>query len=819
MSKVLKVTAIAGAVGLALYAGIGYLGVPYAVKSSVEHFGSDQLKAPVKIDNVSFNPWTWELSVKGLNIGEKDKPIVHLGALYVDVSSKSVTERAPVIEAISVIDLAADIDLDSKEVKNLTEANASQKAPAEKKAEPAGLPRFAVYNILVRNGSVKVRSAKDGIDEAITDVNVELPFVSTLESSQESLVTPRLAFKVNGTPVTATGSTKPFGTSLEATLNARIDKLDLRPFAVLAPQLHELGLSLKSGTLSTNSTVVFQNATGSNPGKILVSGRTSIDDVSLVSAKGERFGVKGLAVDLEGLDPIAHNASVKSVTIDNPRVVLEHTKDGIEGLAGIDPHKSAAAPAAGSAPAAPAGAAWTWRLGSLNLNDGYIDWSDRSMARPARVTVSRLSAEVAGLSSNPEETGRFKASLRTLGGTLSAEGTVKPASSAVHVTAKGSGLDVKYVAPYIEHYAKLGLSAVAGFNMNVIAENGAVAASGTASVDRFAINKGKSAPVRFNHFDVDITRLDTAKELVAVKSVNLDRADIDFIVTKDGSNLASLAGGGKKDAKADGKKPEASKDATPAWRWSIDDVKLTNSKLRFEDATKKGSPSVVVTNMSAHAANLSSAPKTVSSADFSARLGRGGIAGKGTFSLDPLTADMAVDLSNVELKPLSGLMTAYAGIGAGSGRLDVKGVFDMKDGGETPAIDWKGDVRLADFDLLNGAGKSLMVWKNAALEGMNVHTKKPVSFEIKRVEIAQPGTKATRNISKATKTISALAGLFGEKKAAKEIGRVNETLDKNIELTDVSYKNGNLTANGISSNAVAGALMKSLEAELAKVLK
>ena len=102
----------------------------------------------------------------------------------------------------------------------------SQPASSQRGKRVCGrLPGFALYNISVTNSSIRYADQSLGIDQAVTDVTLKLPFVSTLESSRESLVTPALSLKLNGTPIEASGSTKPFGSSLEAMLALKVDAL------------------------------------------------------------------------------------------------------------------------------------------------------------------------------------------------------------------------------------------------------------------------------------------------------------------------------------------------------------------------------------------------------------------------------------------------------------------------------------------------------------------------------------------------------------------------------------------------------------------
>lgn len=817
MSKLFKVTAVTGAVVVALYAGIGYLGVPYAVKTGIERIGSDQLKQPVTLEHVSFNPWTWDLTIQGLTIGQKAQPLLALNRFNVDVSSRSITKMAPVIESLTVDGLNVHVNLDDKTLfANDTKAKAPSQEPA-KKAD-SGLPKFAVYNIAVKNSSLSVDSAKDNIHTNVSDITLALPFVSTLPGAQESLVTPALSMKINGTPIFAKGNTKPFGSTLEATLTTEIKNLDLVPFAAMVPNLKAMGLTMTSGTLSTDTTLVFRNPEGQNPGKMIISGVSTLKNVSVANQKGELAGFNTLRVNVGQLDAIGHHANIKEILLDNPRVQLTHTKHGIDGLKGINPHQAASksqSSSTGSSSSA-AGPAWDWSLGKVTLTNGYLNWNDQSLKAPARIVVKNLNANVAGLDSQGKEPGSFDLSLGTLGGQLSASGTVGLKDMVVEAQANAKSLNLDYVAPYLQEFMGIKLKATTGFAVKVQSAQNQVKASGTVAVDRFALGNA----VRFNHFDVNLDSLDTAKQVANIRSVTLNQADIDLILTKTGTNIGDMFG-----VKSEAKDTKAAKDAKPAektgpaWAWSVGQVNLTNSAFRFEDSTKPRKPSVRLTNINARVDHLSSRPKTVSNVALSANLGKGVISDKGKFSLDPLGLEMDVTLNQVPLKSISNLMLDYAGIGAGSGLLNIDGNVRLIPGKDKPSIDWVGNANLKDFDLLGGNGKSLIVWKNAQLSGMAVHTAKPVSFEIQEAVLDSIGTKSTNQIKKASKALGFLAAALGEEKVAKDINRVNETLDKRIVLKNVAFKNGELTANGFSSNSLVGALLSKIGGELGKVLK
>ena len=102
MAKVLKFTACAAAVAVALYAGAGYVGVPYATRTVLEKVVSQELGREVTLSDVSFNPWTLVYELKGLSIPEAgNDPLLRLDLLRVDASIQTLFKLAPVIEEVT----------------------------------------------------------------------------------------------------------------------------------------------------------------------------------------------------------------------------------------------------------------------------------------------------------------------------------------------------------------------------------------------------------------------------------------------------------------------------------------------------------------------------------------------------------------------------------------------------------------------------------------------------------------------------------------------------------------------------------------------
>ena len=237
MSKFLKVSGITVAVGAALYAGLGYFGVPYVARTVLERFGSTELGRTVSVKDIRFNPWTWRFELEGLSIKSQEGAgyFLTLDELAVDASGSTVTNMAPVIEEVTVKGLHGTLTWSDENLKE-AEKYQSDETPEDAKADST-LPAFAVYNVNVSDTSLRFVDKTRGIDQKIEDLTIALPFVSTLPAERESIVTPKLSLKLNGTPIVATGSTRPFGQSLEAQLRLNVSKLDVVPLLQLVPAL------------------------------------------------------------------------------------------------------------------------------------------------------------------------------------------------------------------------------------------------------------------------------------------------------------------------------------------------------------------------------------------------------------------------------------------------------------------------------------------------------------------------------------------------------------------------------------------------------
>ncbi|MFB3115449.1 MAG: DUF748 domain-containing protein, partial [Nitrospirales bacterium] len=131
--KVLRILVFIALGLIALYAGIGFLGVPWAVKKYGVPEVSKMLDRPVMLRNIAFDPFAFKLKLEGFEIQETDgSPLIGFEQLFVNFEAASVLADA---YRFDIIRLSRPFGL----VKILEDGrlNLAQLGSQEKSAEPS----------------------------------------------------------------------------------------------------------------------------------------------------------------------------------------------------------------------------------------------------------------------------------------------------------------------------------------------------------------------------------------------------------------------------------------------------------------------------------------------------------------------------------------------------------------------------------------------------------------------------------------------------------------------------------------------------------
>ena len=417
--KFILKTAGAVVVCTALYAAAGYWGVPEGVRWGAENYLKPALGArDVTIGNVTFNPWTWELEVTGVvATSQQGRTLLALNRLYTDVSSESVTKAAPVVTHLAVEGLKANVTTGTKKTAALSSASpaSGKTSDTSDTSASSGLPAFSVADIHVKDSAVTLTNAAAGATVAVTDINLTLPLVSTLNAGTMAPVTPEISLKIDGKPFKAKGT----ATTDSARLHVSVANLDAAKLVKAAGVA--LPVQVVKATVSTDADIDFAMKNGTP--EVLVKGTVAAGPADIRETNGQALAtLSGAEVKIASFDLAKKTVAVDSAVVANPVVTVRRTAPAKANATASSKATSGSTGAAASPSKAESD--WSWSVASARVTNGTVNVQDTSVSPAAALKVTAVNAAVKNLSSAANKTGTVTASAHVANGTVKAEGSV-----------------------------------------------------------------------------------------------------------------------------------------------------------------------------------------------------------------------------------------------------------------------------------------------------------------------------------------------------------------------------------------------------------
>lgn len=308
-----------------------------------------------------------------------------------------------------------------------------------------------------------------------------------------------------------------------------------------------------------------------------------------------------------------------------------------------------------------------------------------------------------------------------------------------------------------------------------------------------------SASVTVGHFDL-------AKQSVSVTNAEVHSPDITL-------RLAPAKNSGTKNAPVE-KSPETSSD----WQWSLAKASLTSGTVTVIDQSVKPTAQLRIAQIKASAQGLSSQKNKTGTVSLSARLGSGTVSASGHLGVAPLKADLTTKIAALNLAQFNGWVKPLAGAQLTSGTAQLAGNLSYKDA-KTPQIAWRGDFSLVSLAAKNAAGKTLMTWKKASANGVDLKSVTPVNLTVGELVVEQPAQKVTKTVSTIADILGAVAAATGHENTARRAGKVSQTVQKDIRVKNLVYADGRFSVNGIGRGTLEALAVETLNSIFAKADK
>jgi uncharacterized protein involved in outer membrane biogenesis len=388
-----------------------WLIVPTVVKSQAEQAASDKLGRRLTLGSVVFNPWTLELTITDLALaGAKEGAPAQLEVkrIHANAAVTSLFRLAPVIDSLEIdapmLRLArlGDGRYDIDDVLQRIAALPASGKPA----------RFAVHNIVVRGGGADFVDAPVNATHKVRDLELGVPFVSSLPSQREIKVEPHLAFTLDGSRFDSNAAATPFSERGAGEAKLKLDRFDVAPWLPYLPQ--SLPVRLQSALLSADLSLAFEQ----RPRLTLrVSGSVAVGGLKVADAAShDLLEVGSVKVQIEDLRPLESIVKLARIDIDAPHVLAVRNAAGKVNLMlaaeeptgatvavarvplpttaasaasqSASPAKTAASGVAASTPPA---SRWRASLAALSIRAGQLDWRDATMSPEAALALTDFS--------------------------------------------------------------------------------------------------------------------------------------------------------------------------------------------------------------------------------------------------------------------------------------------------------------------------------------------------------------------------------------------------------------------------------------------
>jgi hypothetical protein len=442
---------------LLLVWGIGWLALPPLLKTQLETRLSEQLGRQVTLGKIEFKPWSLELTLLDFKVAQaavvatasvapqaEVLPQLFVKRLYIDAELQSLLKWAPVVDAITLeaphlrLTYLGEGRYDVDDVlKRLASAPAAPPSNSDRL-------RFALFNLVLADGAIDFTDAPHQKTHHLSKLSIRLPFLSNFPAQRDVVVTPQLAFALDGSHFDSAAQSTPFAQSHKTTLSLKVSRLDLAPYLVYQPA--SLPLRLTSAVLDADLKLAFEKTPESS---LRLEGQIQASQVKLVShaankspASADLLEFKQLSLELKDVQPLLQNVKLAKLMLVEPHLSLTRDRTGrLNWLALFQPTKSS------QASEEKAAKPWKVSVDQVVLQAGQVSWQDASLATPSRLHMSALEVSASALHWPATQAMPFVGSARLEAASFSFEGSASEQN--VQVNAQVTGLPLQVTAPYV----------------------------------------------------------------------------------------------------------------------------------------------------------------------------------------------------------------------------------------------------------------------------------------------------------------------------------------------------------------------------------
>ena len=678
--------AIIGVSCVALYALVGFVLIPYVIERYVFPAVAEQLKRPVSVKEVEFNPFTLALRLVGVEVQEQDgSPVLGFEEFFIDFEAVSIVRQAYVFDTIrfGIPYVSAKVAKDGHmNLVDLVPPKESTPSPPVEEGKKE-IPAVQIGHLEIAQGVVEFRDDSKSRPFAIdiVPINIQLNNFHTKPGGDNAY---------SFTAELGQGETLDWKGTV--TLEPIRSEGTLVLSGVQVPTLFRyvqdrFNFDVTSGTLDVRGAYRFD--TGANAVELEVSDSSvHLNGFSLGEKDDPEAVITIPTLNVDGIRVSLNNRSlsVESVIMNNAANRMWRNPDGTVNLqtlfASTEPQLPSDRSEKSSKPSASDEQLWTVAVKEVQVSHHAIRFEDRTLPLPARIEVTDLSVKTRDLAYP------FKGSIPLTvehrineTGRLAVDGQVAPDPLSLDVAVTLKGLALAPFQPYTESFSRLAIEDGA-VDLDGKIHVGPVQGKeprmtfqGNVGVKSLALTHRDSGEPVASWKQLQLKQIDLAVDptTVVVDEVGLEQPTVYVTIGSDGTTNLAAVGPPATQSQADSEQhpgPKTDKKAAPAI--AIKTVKLLKGVVSFKDESIIPPVRTALNDLTGTVKGLSSKQLAKADVEISGRVDRAAplkVAGQ----INPLSehafTNLTVKFDSVDLIAASSYSGKYAGYPIRKGKL------------------------------------------------------------------------------------------------------------------------------------------------------
>jgi len=723
----------------------GFFILPPLLKSILTRKLSEALHREVTIQQIKANPFTLSVTGRGLLVKEKGNKDTFISCeeIYLNLQSLSVLRMALVLKEVRFTKPYLRVVYHADKTYNFSDLIEKKEAKPKEKGREKPL-RFSLNNIRIQDGSIDFLDELQKIKHTVRELNIGIPFLSNIPAYIQTVVQPVFSAKINDTPYLIQGQTKPFHDSLESSFEIDIKDLDVPYYLAYLPI--KMNLKIRSAYLDTQVKISFLQHKEKKP-TVTVMGNVSLKKIAVDDEQNKPFlRLPLFDINIAPSEPLSKIIHLSKVLVQSPELNIRRDERRTLNIQSLFPEtkETTPPPEKREEPSSP----FSLEIDEIQLKGGKVSFTDLSMSKPFQTTFTPIELKIDHFSNGKDKKSdcllsllsEVKENVKLQGNfsidPLSAEGTLEIKS-----------IPLKKYSPYYRdkilfdiEEGRLDLSTRYKY---LKGEKGP-----EASLSRLSLlikglqlkRPGENAEfLKIPNLSIKETELDLQKREVRVGLLSTQKGDVLIKRLKNGEvDLLKLIPSSPSNEKPEAIKPnERPKDTEKPWLVLIKQISLDDYKMAVEDQTPAEPVTLTVQDLRLKGEGFSTAKNSKAKLSLSLLLNeKGTISTAGTIGMDPLSADLKLELKGIEITPFQSYFTDKVKINVVRGAISTAGnlSFNLTEKKEIKAT-YKGDASLTHFSSIDKlSGEDLLKLESLSFNDLNVGIS-PFAIDIKGISL------------------------------------------------------------------------------------